>query len=403
MYGDDSLYTLVLLRHGESLWNRQNRYTGWCDVPLTKTGESEARSAGKLLYENGIELDAAYTSVLKRASFTTNMALNHAMQHWVPVTKTWRLNERHYGALQGFEKDTAYKELNLDQELVYNMRRSYDTRPPIMSDDHDHWHGNDRRYGSLTSEQLEATRGESLKDAAERVMPFFNGTIVPDLLMGKKVLVVSHANTLRALIKQIDNIDDEDIKSMSIPTGIPLLYRLDANLRPVDPVEELEIEYKAEPRGYTWGTSKKHGFNGVYLGDIERLKVIQRKRDLQNRDWQRIILKNIFQAAAKEDDSSTQQIVQTRQLWWKVHEKMGEDEFSNMILLKRCAEMLEELSVKRQREITVDGFNSILKKLHLDAEGEVITPFEKVDKTANGQNQATQKRRKIYDLEFGNS
>ena len=145
-YGNDSLYTLVLLRHGESEWNSLNRYTGWCDVNLTETGRLEARAAGRLLRENGVELDHVFTSVLRRANFTTNMALNTAKQHWVPVTKTWRLNERHYGALQGYNKDTAYEELGIDQELVMEMRRSYDVRPPEMTDDHPYWHGNDRRY-----------------------------------------------------------------------------------------------------------------------------------------------------------------------------------------------------------------------------------------------------------------
>jgi 2,3-bisphosphoglycerate-dependent phosphoglycerate mutase len=144
-YGEESLYTLILLRHGESEWNSQNRYTGWCDVNLTKRGEREARAAGRLLYENGIELDHVFTSVLKRASFSANMCLNMAKQHYVPVTKTWRLNERHYGALQGYNKDTAFSELDLDQELVMQMRRSYDTRPPVMQDDHPYWHGDDRR------------------------------------------------------------------------------------------------------------------------------------------------------------------------------------------------------------------------------------------------------------------
>jgi hypothetical protein len=145
-FGEESLHTLILLRHGESEWNRLNRYTGWCDVPLTKKGENEARDAGRLLHENGIEIDRAFTSVLKRSSFSCNMALNTAQQHWVPVTKSWRLNERHYGALQGYNKDTAYKELGIDQELVMQMRRSYHVRPPVMEDDHPYWHGNDRRY-----------------------------------------------------------------------------------------------------------------------------------------------------------------------------------------------------------------------------------------------------------------
>jgi hypothetical protein len=145
-YGEDSLYTLVLLRHGESEWNLQNRYTGWCDVNLTEKGRREARTAGRLLAENNIAIDHAFTSVLKRASFSCNMALNHAGQHWVPVTKTWRLNERHYGALQGYNKDTAFEELGLDQELVMQMRRSYGVAPPRMEDNHPYWHGNDRRY-----------------------------------------------------------------------------------------------------------------------------------------------------------------------------------------------------------------------------------------------------------------
>ena len=153
-YGDDSLYTLVLLRHGESEWNRLNQYTGWCDVNLTERGRTEARDAGRLLAENGIELDHVFTSVLKRANFTTNMALNTAGQHWVPVTKSWRLNERHYGALQGYNKDSAYEELGIDQEFVMEMRRSYRTRPPRMDDDHAFWHGNDRRYVSCSSTHL---------------------------------------------------------------------------------------------------------------------------------------------------------------------------------------------------------------------------------------------------------
>jgi hypothetical protein len=144
-YGDDSLYTLVLLRHGESEWNSLNKYTGWCDVNLTENGRQEARAAGRLLNENGVEVDHVFTSVLKRAIFTTNMALNTAEQHFVPITKTWRLNERHYGALQGYNKDTAYEELDIDQELVMEMRRSYDTRPPKMEDDHPYWHGKERR------------------------------------------------------------------------------------------------------------------------------------------------------------------------------------------------------------------------------------------------------------------
>lgn len=144
-YGDKSLYTLILLRHGESEWNHQNRYTGWCDVELTERGKIEARAAGRLLLENNIEIDHAFTSVLKRALVSCSLALETAQQHWVPLTKSWRLNERHYGSLQGYNKDTAWKELGLDQELVMQMRRAYDVRPPRMEDDHPFWHGKDRR------------------------------------------------------------------------------------------------------------------------------------------------------------------------------------------------------------------------------------------------------------------
>lgn len=249
-YGEESLYTLILLRHGESEWNSQNRYTGWCDVNLTDAGKVEARTAGRLLYENDIEIDQAFTSVLKRASFSCNMALNAAQQHWVPVTKTWRLNERHYGALQGYNKDTAWHELGLDQELVMQMRRAYAVRPPVMQDDHPFWHGNDRRYRKLTVDQLNASRAESLKDAADRIMPFFNSVITPSMKSGNKCLIVSHANTIRTLVKHIDGISDEDIKGMTIPTGVPLLYRLDKNMRPVDPQIELEFRYMVEPKGY---------------------------------------------------------------------------------------------------------------------------------------------------------
>lgn len=379
-YGDDSLYTLVLLRHGESEWNRLNQYTGWCDVNLTERGRTEARDAGRLLAENGIELDHVFTSVLKRANFTTNMALNTAGQHWVPVTKSWRLNERHYGALQGYNKDSAYEELGIDQEFVMEMRRSYRTRPPRMDDDHAFWHGNDRRYKSLSEKQLERSRAESLKDTADRILPFFNSHIVPSLQSGNKCLVVSHANTLRTLIKHIDNISDEDIKGMSIPTGIPLLYRLDKNMRPVDPNIELEFRYMVEPKGYTWATSHQHGFHGVYLGDLERLQDIQSKRDATNRDWQRIILRNVARHMNENLDNEGVEfdgVMEIRQLYFQIDSKMKQNEFGNMLLLLRMKSHLENLMWKRkQRYLTMEAFESILNKLHLDAEGHVVEPFE---------------------------
>jgi len=373
-YGDDSLYTLVLLRHGESEWNSLNKYTGWCDVDLTQRGIKEARAAGRLLKDNMINIDHAFTSVLRRANFTTNIALDLAGQHWVPVTKSWRLNERHYGALQGYNKDTAYEELGLDQELVMEMRRSYNQRPPRMEDSHSFWHGNDRRYKRLSKEQVEKSRAESLKDTADRILPFFNSQIVPSLLSGNKCLIVSHANTLRTLIKHIDNISDEDIKGMSIPTGIPLLYRLDKNLRPVDPNIELEFRYMVEPKGFTWATSREHGFHGVYLGDLERLQDIQKKRDATNRDWQRIILRNVANQLDKECGGDG--VVETRKLYFKIHSKMQQKGFGNMLLLEKMKDHMEALMwVRKQRYLTIAGIENVLDKLHLDAEGYVVEPF----------------------------
>jgi len=407
-FGEDSVYTLVLLRHGESEWNKLNQYTGWCDVNLTENGRKEAQAAGRLLFENGIDIDHAFTSVLKRASFSCNMALNTANQHWVPVTKSWRLNERHYGALQGYHKDEAYKELKLDQELVMQMRRSYDVRPPRMEDDHPYWHGNYRRYRKLSTEQLDSSRTESLKDAADRIMPFYNSVIAPSLRAGNKCLIVSHANTIRTLIKNIDGISDEDIKGMSIPTGIPLLYRLDKNLNPVCPVSELEFRFMVEPKGYTWGTDMEHGFNGVYLGDLERLQDIQSKRDITNRNWQLIILYNIAKALHEDDITSSpgatttdnkskddtenedeadnegpfpknlnrKFVLETRQLWFKLHEKMQSPEYGNMLLLVRMRDELEHRMYQRkQRFLTFAGYEELVNKLHLDAEGHVVEPF----------------------------
>ena len=267
-------------------------------------------------------------------------SLTHPIHSWVPITKTWRLNESHYGALQGYNKDTAYEELDIDQELVMEMRRSYATPPPRMADDHPYWHGNDRRYSKLTPEQLERSRAESLKDAAERIMPFFNAVIVPSLREGNRCLVVSHANTIRTLIKQIDNISDQDIKQLSIPTGIPLIYRLDRNLKPVDPNCELEFRYMVQPKGYTWATSRQHGFHGVYLGDLERLQDIQKKRDATARMWQRVILRNIAKQVNEEDIVEDdmcfhnphfhgENIVETKHLWWKITQKMQNPEVSS--------------------------------------------------------------------------
>jgi len=276
------------------------------------------------------------------------------------------------------------------------MRRAYDVRPPTMMDDHPYWHGNDRRYRKLTQEQLDASRAESLKDAADRIMPFYNSVITPSLQSGKKCLIVSHANTIRTLVKHIDRVSDEDIKGMTIPTGIPLLYRLDKNMRPVDPQVELEFRYMVEPKGYTWGTSRAHGFHGVYLGDLERLQGIQRKRDATNRDWQKVILRNIgkslgWEIAEKEvktvEDALRRKYaqlrerkgpdaVETRQLWWQVHEKMKLPDYKNMLLLVRMQSCLEELMyTRKQKYITQKHFEELVDKIHLDTEGCVVEPF----------------------------
>jgi len=398
-YGESSVYTLILLRHGESEWNVQNLNTGWTDVNLTKRGEDEADAAGRLLAENRIEIDHAFTSVLKRASFTLDKCLQVAGQHWVPITKTWRLNERHYGALQGYNKDTAFEELNLDQELYMEMRRSYGTPPPRMEDDHTYWHGNDRRYSKLTEEQLDKSRAESLRDAAERIMPFFNSVIVPSLREGNRCLVVSHANTIRTLIKQIDGISDEDIKQLSIPTGIPLIYRLDENMKPVDPNHELEFKYLVRPKGYTWATSRTLGFHGVYLGDLERLQDIQKKRDATNRGWQRVILRNIAKQVNEEDIAEdhlcyynnhfhSKDLVETKHLWYKIVQKMKNPEFANMLLLVRMKEYLESILAYRKhhhgqehhrnknyRYIPLETVEKIIEEIHLGSEGEVVDPF----------------------------
>lgn len=309
------------------------------------------------------------------------------------MTKTWRLNERHYGALQGYNKDTAYETLDIDQELLMEMRRSYATPPPRMDNDHPYWHGNDRRYAKLSPDQLERSRAESLRDAAERIMPFFNSVIVPSLREGNRCLVVSHANTIRTLIKQIDDISDEDIKQLSIPTGIPLIYRLDRNMKPVDPNCELEFRYMVRPKGYTWATSRQHGFHGVYLGDLERLQDIQGKRDATNRDWQRVILRNIAKRAsedvAREDDMCFhdphfhgEDVVETKHLWWLIARKMQEPEFANMLLLVRMKEFLESLmAIRRSRNsktyryIPLATYEKMIEQIHLSSEGEVVDPF----------------------------
>jgi 2,3-bisphosphoglycerate-dependent phosphoglycerate mutase len=221
---------LVLLRHGESAWNLENRFTGWTDVDLTEQGIREAHEAGRLLKEGGFVFDVAYTSVLKRAIRTLWIALDEMDLMWIPVVRSWRLNERHYGALQGLnKKDTAEK---FGMEQVHIWRRSYDIPPPALDESDERFPGRDPRYAGLRPEEVPRT--ESLKDTLVRVLPYWHEAIVPDLRAGKKVLIAAHGNSMRALVKYLDKIPDEVITELNIPTGIPLVYELDDRLHAVN-------------------------------------------------------------------------------------------------------------------------------------------------------------------------
>lgn len=223
------MYTLVLLRHGQSTWNLENRFTGWTDVGLTDLGRQEAHTAGKQLRENGFTFDVAFTSVLKRAIHTLWITLDEMELEWIPVSNAWQLNERHYGALQGLNKaETAAK---FGEAQVKLWRRSYDVPPPALEwDDQRHPHF-DRRYASLTKEELPGC--ESLKLTLDRVLPYWHNTLAPTIKSGQRVLVAAHGNSLRAMVKYLDNISDQEIVELNIPTGIPLVYELDADLRPL--------------------------------------------------------------------------------------------------------------------------------------------------------------------------
>lgn len=218
---------LVMLRHGESAWNLENRFTGWTDVDLTEQGVREAHQAGRLLREGGYFFDLAHTSVLKRAIRTLWITLDEMDRMWIPVYRSWRLNERHYGALQGLNKRETAEKYGMEQ--VHIWRRSYDIPPPILDEADERFPGRDPRYAGL--KPGEAPRTESLKDTLERVLPYWHETIVPDLRAGKRILIAAHGNSMRALVKYLDKIPDEVITELNIPTGVPLVYELDDHLR----------------------------------------------------------------------------------------------------------------------------------------------------------------------------
>ncbi len=222
------MHQVVLLRHGESEWNLSNRFSGWTDVDLTDTGREEAARSAKLLLEDGFTFDVAYTSVLKRAIRTLWIVLDDMDLMWIPVIRNWRLNERHYGALQGLNKaETAEKH---GDEQVLLWRRSYDVPPPELGPDDERHPGRDPRYASVSTAELPLT--EALEDTVARFVPYWRDVIAPDISAGKRVLIVAHGNSLRALVKHLDDISDADIIDLNIPTGVPLVYDLDDNLRP---------------------------------------------------------------------------------------------------------------------------------------------------------------------------
>jgi 2,3-bisphosphoglycerate-dependent phosphoglycerate mutase len=222
-------HQLVLIRHGESTWNLENRFTGWTDVPLTDTGVAQARQAGQLLREGGWEFDVAYTSVLKRAVWTLWHALDTMERTWLPVHHDWRLNERHYGALQGLNKTDMAKQYGDEQVLIW--RRSYDTPPPALEASDPRSERGDPRYARLSPEQIPLT--ECLRDTVARVRPFWDEVIAPAVGSGQRVLVAAHGNSIRAMVKMLDGVSDADIVGVNIPNGIPLVYELDAALKPI--------------------------------------------------------------------------------------------------------------------------------------------------------------------------
>ena len=236
------MYKLVLIRHGESQWNKENRFTGWKDVDLSEKGVEEAHAAGKLLKAEGFEFDEAYTSVLKRAIRTLWITLDELDRMWLPVTKSWLLNERHYGALQGLNKAETAAQYGDEQVLIW--RRSYDVPPPEMEETDERYLGNDPRYAGIT----DFPKTECLKDTVARVVPYWESDIAPKIKAGKRLIIAAHGNSLRSLVKFLDNIPDDEIVGLNIPTGIPLVYELDEDLKPV---------------------------KSYYLGDAEAIKAAQ--------------------------------------------------------------------------------------------------------------------------------
>ena len=223
------MYKLVLIRHGESTWNLENRFTGWTDVDLTETGVVQAKQAGQLLKADGYDFDVAYTSVLKRAIRTLWLTLDEMDRTWLPVQKCWQLNERHYGALQGLNKGETAKKFGDEQVLVW--RRSYDVPPPALEANDPRSERSDRRYANVAAADVPLT--ECLKDTVARVVPFWNESIAPTIKSGQRVVIAAHGNSIRALIKYLDGVSDSDIVGLNIPNGIPLVYELDENLKPI--------------------------------------------------------------------------------------------------------------------------------------------------------------------------
>jgi len=238
------MYKVVLLRHGESAWNKENRFTGWTDVDLTEKGTQEAAGAGTIMKEKGFTFDIVFTSVLKRALRTTWLALEQMDLLWIPDVKTWRLNERHYGALQGLNKAETAEKHGEEQVLVW--RRSYDIPPPALEKSDERYPGNQARYQDMDEKDVPQT--ESLKDTVARFLPFWHEEIAPTIKSGKKVLISAHGNSLRALVKYLDEMTEEAVIKLNIPTGVPLVYELDANLKPITHYylgDEEEIAKKA--------------------------------------------------------------------------------------------------------------------------------------------------------------